>query len=155
MHVLADPTVAASVGASVLLAWVFDGMCLFLALDALGVHVTFDVLLLAYTVGAAASFIPFLPAGLGVVETVTPALLHLYGVPWEGALAGLLVYRALGTVLPALVGVGSLATLRVQAPPEEDDAEAADHHPAAVANEAFTASVGSGRARFPGTRDDS
>ncbi len=120
MHVLADPVTAAAVGVSALLAWVFDGMCLFLALRAVGVHISVDVLLLAYAAGAAASLIPFLPAGLGVVETVTPALLHLFGVPWDAALAGLLVYRVFGTVLPALVGVGSLATLRVQEAPGDN-----------------------------------
>jgi uncharacterized protein (TIRG00374 family) len=121
VHVLANPITASAVGMSALLAWVFDGMCLYLALRAVGVHVGMDVLLLAYAAGAAASFVPFIPAGLGVVETVTPALLHLYGVPWEAALAGLLVYRVLGTLLPALIGVGSLATLRVQEPPPEED----------------------------------
>ena len=119
MHVLSDPVTAASVGLSALVAWSLDGMCLFFALRAVGVHVSVDVLLLAYTAGAAASLIPFLPAGLGVVETVTPALLHLYGVGWEGALAGLLVYRAIGTLLPALIGTGSLVSLRVQDPPAD------------------------------------
>ncbi|MDP9073169.1 MAG: flippase-like domain-containing protein [Actinomycetota bacterium] len=117
LHVLDTPSKAAAVGLFALLAWVLDGMCLYLALHAVGVDPALDVLLLAYSFGAAASLIPFLPAGLGVVETLTPALLHLYGVPWEGALAGLLVYRALGTLLPALIGVGSLLTLQAQAPP--------------------------------------
>jgi uncharacterized membrane protein YbhN (UPF0104 family) len=120
MHVLDNPLKAAAVGLSALVAWVFDGLCLLLALRAVGVHVGLDILLLAYAAGAAASLIPFLPAGLGVVETLTPALLHLYGVPWEGALAGLLVYRVLGTLLPALIGVGSLVTLHAQDPPADD-----------------------------------
>ena len=124
MHVLANPTRAGLLVLSALVAWGFDGMCLFLALRAVGVRVDFDVLLLAYTVGMAASFIPLLPAGLGVVETVTPAVLHLYGVPLEAALAGLVVYRILGTLLPALVGAGSLATLRIQSPPGAPDATA-------------------------------
>lgn len=129
MHVLANPTRAGFLVLSALVAWVFDGMCLLLALRAVGVHVDLDVLLLAYTVGTAAAFIPLLPAGLGVVETVTPAVLHLYGVPWEAALAGLLVYRLLGTLLPALVGATSLATLRIQSSPAEK--EAPDNTPAA------------------------
>ncbi len=120
MHVLDNPTRAGSLVVSALLAWVFDGMCLWLALRAVGVHVDLDVLLLAYTIGMVASFIPLLPAGLGVVETVTPAVLHLYGVAWAGALAGLLVYRVLGTLFPAVLGAGSLATLRIQSPPDTE-----------------------------------
>ena len=85
MHGLDNPLKGDAVGLSALIAWVFDGLCLLLTLRAVGVHVDLDILLLAYTAGAAASLIPFLPAGLGVVETLTPALLHLYGVPWEGA----------------------------------------------------------------------
>jgi len=126
MHVLTEHHKAPWLLITILLGWAFDGGCLYFALRAIGVHVGLDVLLLGYSVSAAASFIPFIPAGLGVVETLTPALLHLYGVPLETALAGLLVYRALGTFLPALVGVGALASLRFQKAPEELPEEAAE-----------------------------
>ena len=123
MHVVTEQHRAPWLAVTILLGWALDGACLFFALRAVGVHVDLDVLLLAYSVSAAACLIPFLPAGLGVVETLTPALLHLYGVPLESALAGLLVYRVLGTFGPALFGAGSLLSLRFQKAPEETPEE--------------------------------
>jgi len=119
MHVLTESHRAPWLTATILMGWALDGGCLFVALRAVGVHVGFDVLLLAYSVTAAACLIPFLPAGLGVVETLTPAMLHLYGVPFEASLAGLLVYRAIGTFLPAITGALSLASLRIADAPTE------------------------------------
>ena len=126
MHVLSEQHRAPWLAVSMVVGWALDGTCLFFALRAVGVHVGLDVLLLAYSVGAAACLIPFLPAGLGVVETVLPGLLHLYRVPVESALAGLLVYRALWTFLPAGVGAASLVSLRFQEAPSElpEEAEA-------------------------------
>jgi hypothetical protein len=118
MHILIEERKAPWLIMTMILAWALDGACMFFALAAVGVHVDFDVLLLAYSASAAASAIPLLPAGLGVVETVTPAILSLYGAPLSMALAGLLVYRAIGTGLPAIVGAGSLATLRYTNAPE-------------------------------------
>jgi len=125
MHVLTESHRAPWLTATILMGWALDGACLFVALRAVGVHVGFDVLLLAYSVTAASCLIPFLPAGLGVVETLTPAMLHLYGVPFEASLAGLLVYRAIGTFFPAIVGALSLASLRLADAPSELPEEAA------------------------------
>lgn len=129
MHVLTEQHRAPWLTITILLGWMLDGTCLFFALRAVGVHVGLDVLLLAYSVSAAACLIPFLPAGLGVVETLVPSLLHLYHVPFESALAGLLVYRAIGTFLPAIVGAASLASLRFAEAPDElpEEAEALEH----------------------------
>lgn len=124
MHVLTESHRAPWLTATILMGWALDGACLFVALRAVGVHVGFDVLLLAYSVTAASCLIPFLPAGLGVVETLTPAMLHLYGVPFEASLAGLLVYRAIGTFLPAITGALSLASLRLTDAPSELPEEA-------------------------------
>jgi uncharacterized membrane protein YbhN (UPF0104 family) len=44
---------------------------------------------------------------------VVPALLHHAGVPLATALAGVLAYRALGTLLPAVCGTGALIRLRM------------------------------------------
>ncbi len=117
MHVVKDRRRASLLAVTVLLGWALDGACLFFALAAIGVHVHIDVLLLAYSISAGAALIPFLPAGLGVVETLTPAVLHLYGVPIEAAVAGLVIYRVLGTLLPAAMGAGALATLRLLSAP--------------------------------------
>jgi uncharacterized protein (TIRG00374 family) len=94
-------------------AWTCDGLCLYFALRAMGAEVGVDVLLLAYALGIIASMVPLLPAGIGVVETVTPVILHAYGVPLPTALAAVLGFRMVATVLPAIAGTVALAGLRV------------------------------------------
>jgi uncharacterized membrane protein YbhN (UPF0104 family) len=66
--------------------------------------------------------VPLLPNGLGLVETVVHALLHYRGVPLATALAGVLAFRALGTLLPAFSGVVALIRLRLQTAPGGPDA---------------------------------
>ncbi|MCU1458155.1 MAG: rane protein [Actinomycetia bacterium] len=114
-------------------AWLADGLCLQCALVAAGVHVSFDVLFLAYSVGIIAAEIPLVPGGFGITEIAMPAVLHHYGVPFAPALAGALVYRALGTLAPA--GIGALAALSLRSvrhpseildPPEAGDPWARD-----------------------------
>ena len=94
-------------------AWVCDGLCMYLALRAAGVRLDVDQALLAYTAGVIASKVPLIPAGLGVVETVTPLLLAHYGVSWTEAIAAVLVYRLFSTLLPAFVGVIAVVGLRL------------------------------------------
>jgi len=89
-----------------------DGVVLWAAASAAGVHLSFDVILLATTVGVLAGLVPFLPGGIGVVDAAIPALLHRYGVALDEAVAITIVYRALTLVLPMLAGVGSLLWLR-------------------------------------------
>jgi uncharacterized protein (TIRG00374 family) len=93
-------------------AWVCDGLCMYFALRAAGVRLEPDQVLLAYTAGVIASKVPLIPAGLGVVETVTPLVLTHYGVPWTRAIAVVLVYRLLSTLMPAVAGVLAVAGLQ-------------------------------------------
>ena len=95
-------------------SWVCDGLCMYLALRAAGVHLQLDQLMLAYTAGVIASKAPLVPGGLGVVETVTPLFLVHYGVPWTTAIAVVLVYRLFSTVLPAVAGLLAYLDLRVR-----------------------------------------
>ena len=69
------------------------------------------------SVGAAAvaSSIPLLPGGLGAVEAAVPALLAWYGAPVAAALSATLLYRAVGTFLPAAAGALSIPALRLRA----------------------------------------
>jgi uncharacterized membrane protein YbhN (UPF0104 family) len=60
------------------------------------------------------SLVPLMPAGLGLVELTVPAVLHHYGYPVEGVLAGTLAWRALALFLPALAGLVAYSTLRLQ-----------------------------------------
>ncbi len=99
--------VAMSVGA--LLA---NAGCLWASLAASGVHEPrADIVLLAATAATAAAWVPFIPAGLGLAEAVIPAVLHHFGAPTDAALAGALVYRIVGTLLPAAAGAVIVLTL--------------------------------------------
>lgn len=93
-------------------ASIADALCFVLALRATGVHAPFTVLLLAYAFAMIGAFVPLLPAGLGVVEAAVPAFLHQAHVPVATALAGVLAYRALATLIPAFVGAGVLGEAR-------------------------------------------
>jgi uncharacterized protein (TIRG00374 family) len=107
-------------------AWIAQGLCLYCTVHATGAEVGFDVLLLAYTVGILASMVPLLPAGVGIVETVTPLILHAYGVPLPAALAAVLSYRLFASVLPALAGALALVGLRVGVAAVADGGSAGD-----------------------------
>ena len=100
-------------------AWLADVVCCYLALAAVGVVLPLDVVFLAYTVGVLATLVPLLPAGLGLVETAVPLVLHGFGAPLTAAIAGVLVYRCVSTLLPAAVGLAcipGLARARPTAP---------------------------------------
>ena len=96
--------------ASALLA---DIGCLWASLTAARVHVGGDVVILAATAGVLATAIPLIPGGLGVVEALIPAVLHHFGAPLDAALAGAVIYRVVGTFLPATVGVLVIAGLKL------------------------------------------
>ena len=93
-----------------------DIACLYFSLIAAGAHVGFDVALLAAGAGAVGAIVPLLPGGLGVVEAIIPAVVHWYGPSLSAGLAAALVYRALGTFLPAGAGLVALLALRAQRP---------------------------------------
>jgi uncharacterized protein (TIRG00374 family) len=93
-------------------------LTLMLSLRAVGVAVDLDLVLLCSALAVVVSSVPLLPAGLGTVEASVPALLHWYGVPLAPALAGAVVARVVGTVLPALGGALALLVLRDREPAE-------------------------------------
>ena len=94
-------------------AWFADVCCCYCALAALGITVPFDVVLLAYTMGVLATLVPFVPAGFGLVETAMPLVLHGFGVPFGTAVAAVLVYRCVSTLLPAAIGLVCIPRRRV------------------------------------------
>ncbi len=79
---------------------------------AAGFHIHPELVLLARTVGTVVSWVPLLPGGLGLVEAAIPSVLHRFGAPLDDALAATLVYRAAGTLLPALAGGVAIVALR-------------------------------------------
>jgi len=127
-------------------ATVADATCFGLALRAVGVHRGWVVLTLAYAVGMLAAFVPLLPAGLGAVEVAVPAFLASAHVPVTVALAGVLAYRALGTLMPAFVGAAALAQLLLRRRHRTPTlATRADHEDAIVETEHQAAAVHRGR----------
>jgi len=98
-------------------AWFADALCLDAALRALGANLSIPLLLLAYCGIAIAAEIPLLPAGLGIVETAGPAILAMGGIPFATGLVAILVYRVIGTVLPALAGGLAFTWLRLEPAP--------------------------------------
>ena len=91
-----------------------DAACFAFALRAAGVASAASVLVLAYAVAMIASMVPLLPAGFGVMETAVPAFLRHDHVHVAVALGGVLAYRALATLMPALIGAGALGHLRLR-----------------------------------------
>jgi uncharacterized protein (TIRG00374 family) len=103
-----------------------DAACFRFALIAVGVHVSVGLFLFAYGLGMISALVPLVPAGLGIVETVVPAILHHAGVPLSTALAGVVAYRVLGTLLPAVAGTIALVRLRssLEDPPDHTSTDA-------------------------------
>ena len=66
-------------------------------------QVGLPALLITYTAGMAATSLPPLPGGLGVVDAALLLGLTAAGAPWKAALAAVVVYRLLSVGSVALV----------------------------------------------------
>ena len=118
-QIVGSPRHRAMLASSTATALLADIACLWFALRAGGANVGFDVAMLAVTVSAAATLVPLVPGGLGIVEAAIPAVAHHFGVPYDRGLAAALAYRALGTFMPASVGLLAVFTLRSHFAPAE------------------------------------
>jgi len=121
MGVVGSPRNRARLAAVSAAAVLADAATLWATCHAAGFHIHPELVLLARTVGTIASWVPLLPSGLGLVEAAIPAILHRFGAPLDDALAATLVYRALGTLLPALAGGVAIAALRARTAPTTID----------------------------------
>jgi uncharacterized membrane protein YbhN (UPF0104 family) len=101
---------AAVVGALVYL--LFDVLVLWSAFIAIHTHPVpgFAVVVMAYIIGALGGSLP-LPAGLGTIGGIV-AVLILYGVNHDAAVAAVLLYQAVGLVVPLAGGGIAYAVLR-------------------------------------------
>lgn len=77
------------------LNWGFDLTCLVTCMWSLGIGVPWHGVLAAYALTQFAGSLRLTPGGLGVVETSLTALLVLYGLSTEQAIAVTLLYRVL------------------------------------------------------------
>jgi putative heme transporter len=85
--------------------WVLDLVCLIAACRAVGASgPTLAVGMVAYAGGMAASSLPLLPGGLGLVDGALLIALTHGGLPLASATAGVLVYRLISFVMVAAIG---------------------------------------------------
>jgi len=92
----------------------FDVLVLWSAFIAIHAHPVpgFAVVVMAYIIGALGGSLP-LPAGLGTIGGIV-AVLILYGVDHDDAVAAVLLYQAIGLVVPLIGGGIAYAVLRRQ-----------------------------------------
>jgi uncharacterized protein (TIRG00374 family) len=87
--------------------WIFDFLCLYAALLAVGARPPLYVAILAYSAAQLLGQIPLTPGGLGVVEAGLTGTLALAAVPAAPAALATLAYRLASFWLPLPVGLGA------------------------------------------------
>jgi uncharacterized membrane protein YbhN (UPF0104 family) len=105
--------------------WFGDIACLWAALRAVSVHVSWPALVVAYATGYVASRRSLPMGGAGIVEVLMTFALVWVGLPLAPALVGVLVYRLFNfwlPIVPALALLPSVKRLRLA----HERAEAAD-----------------------------
>lgn len=86
--------------------WIFSMVCLHLCFVALNIDVSWLIIASIYFIGIFISFAFVATGGLGVMEGGMAAVFVQFGVAWESALAGVLLYRFVYYVLPLLLVIG-------------------------------------------------
>ena len=96
--------------------WGLSMTALWCAFMAVGVQLSVGYLSAGFTTGMAATLIPFLPGGLGVVEGSMTAIFEGFGVQWEKAFVAVLLYRLTYYIIPGLISILVLWGLKVSEP---------------------------------------
>ncbi len=101
----------------------FDVLVLWTAF--LGIHAhpfpALGIVVMAYIIGAFGGSLPFIPAGVGAVSGIA-GMLILYGIHHEAAVAAVVVYQAVGLLVPLVGGAIAYLALRRQLDPFEQAA---------------------------------
>ncbi|MFZ9668239.1 MAG: lysylphosphatidylglycerol synthase transmembrane domain-containing protein [Solirubrobacterales bacterium] len=92
--------------------WAANVGILWASFLALGVPVTFGVVVLGFFIGLTANLIPFVPAGVGAVDAGMIGTFVLFGLPEAGVFAAVLIYRLIAFWLPIPFGVVAFVQLR-------------------------------------------
>jgi hypothetical protein len=95
------------------LNWLLDAASLWCFVAAFGRLVNPVELFAAYGIANVAGALPVTPAGLGVVDSITPLLLVSFGVTRNVATLGVLAWRLVNFWLPIPAGAIAYATLKV------------------------------------------
>lgn len=96
--------------------WLLCMMTLYCGFRAVGVILPVGYLTAGFTTGMAATLIPVLPGGIGVVEGSMAAIFSSLGVDWGGAFVAVLIYRMAYYAIPGLLSVFVLWGLKVSEP---------------------------------------
>jgi uncharacterized membrane protein YbhN (UPF0104 family) len=92
--------------------WALDGAALAASIEALQVTVPWRGVVAAYALAQVAGTLPLTPGGLGLVEASLAGLLAAYGMHAPEALAAVVLYRAVGFWVVAVVGGAAGLQLR-------------------------------------------
>lgn len=92
--------------------WAANVGVLWASFEALGVPVSFGVVVLGFFIGLTANLIPFVPAGVGAVDAGMIGTFVLFGLPEAGVFAAVLIYRLIAFWLPIPFGVVAFVQLR-------------------------------------------
>lgn len=109
------------------LNWLLDAATLTFAILALGIHVPWQGLLVAYGLAQLSASIPITPGGIGVVEGSLSLALIAYGVPGSEAVAATLLYRIVS--FWGLVPVGWAVWVALEVAQRRSGGRAGKHHP--------------------------
>jgi putative heme transporter len=105
------PRMLAAAFAAALVNWVTDCACLVASILAVGGHVPWSGVLVAYAIGQVAENLPISPGGIGVVEGTLSVLLVAYGMPSDTALSAVLLYRIISFWILVPIGWMTAASL--------------------------------------------
>lgn len=85
--------------------WIFMLLILYFAFKGIGIHLNAGQLIVGFSLGMAATLIPMLPGGLGVMEVTMTAAFANMGIPWGAALMASLIYRVCYYVIPSVFSI--------------------------------------------------
>ena len=91
---------------------VFDYLCLYFCVRAVGSHPRPSLILLAYAVAGVIGLVPITPGGLGIVEASLSGFLVLAGLNGAEAVLATLAYRLASYWLPMMAGPFAYAAFR-------------------------------------------
>jgi uncharacterized protein (TIRG00374 family) len=95
------------------LNWLLDAASLWCSVAAFGRFVNPVELFAAYGIANVAGVLPVTPAGLGVIDSVTPLLLVSFGITRSVATLGVLGWRLVNFWLPIPAGAAAYLSLKV------------------------------------------
>jgi uncharacterized protein (TIRG00374 family) len=101
---LADFGLWASVFLALAGIWMLDAATLWVLLLALGVHAPISTIFACSIISSVAANIILIPGGLGIFEGSSIALLSLFGIPLEQAIAASVLVRGFTYWLPMIPG---------------------------------------------------